>query len=241
MSDDDAELRDEAAPDDTVLPSPEASDEAEEEFHPFDEIAEDYGMPEAGSYVIGQDGMPAAVDGTTPSDIPALSVQSLICMADTSAYVIRNGWGEVIARFLPAEVEHTPNGQTRVKAELAMQRAQEQRPGCWRARQAWVIVEPLRPACRHYVRQETQLHLNAQHSMFVRLCAARRTTEGTFMTVRDTGLWACNMREPRDIPSEARMEAFDRRKIREGAKREHLPMFSSGEGIFDPPEGDKHA
>jgi hypothetical protein len=79
-------------------------------------------------------------------------------------------------------------------------------------------------------------HLNAEHRMFPRLCSARRTTEGTFMTVRDSGMWACTMREPRDIASEKTLADFDVFKVEQGKNRQYLPMFGGGAGIFDSPQ-----
>lgn len=107
----------------------------------------------------------------------------------------------------------------------------------------WFQVRPVRPSCQHYVRQKVSLPENAQHKMYARLCAARRTTEGAFMTVRDQGVWACDMREPRDTRSELQLDEFDAKKIQEGANRTHLNVFESvtSKGnpqgsIFDTPQ-----
>jgi len=97
----------------------------------------------------------------------------------------------------------------------------------------WVEVEPVRLQCRHYVRQKGTFHLNAAHAKIYRLCAARRTTEGTFMTVSDSGMYACDMREPYDVASAQLLEDFDQMKISQGATREHLPIFQQSNGIFD--------
>ncbi len=99
----------------------------------------------------------------------------------------------------------------------------------------WFQVEPIRPPCHHYVRQKVSLPENAQHKMYARLCAARRTTEGAFMTVRDQGVWACDMREPRDTTSELQLDEFDAKKIQEGAHRTHLNVFESVTSKVKPP------
>ena len=96
----------------------------------------------------------------------------------------------------------------------------------------WLAVEPIRPQCVHYVRQKGTFHLNAAHKKYYRLCAARRTTEGTFMTVSDSGMYACDMREPYDVTSAQLLEDFDQLKIAQGATRQSLPIFQSN-GIFD--------
>lgn len=102
----------------------------------------------------------------------------------------------------------------------------------------WVEVEPARPECAHYVRQMSQFDYNPENQKIYRLCSARRTTEGTFMTVSDRAVWACSMREPRDLVSEAEIDDFDARKMKEGASRVYLPMFGSGRGIFSGREND---
>jgi hypothetical protein len=99
----------------------------------------------------------------------------------------------------------------------------------------WVVVRPLRPPCKHYVRQQGSFHLNAANRKYYRLCSARRTTEGTFMTVSDTGMWACDMRDPYDVESTKVLDDFDKLKIDQGSKRQHLPMFRGGNGVFDSP------
>jgi hypothetical protein len=259
MSDEPGEARDSAEPEETALDHAEGTDDAETEFHPFDEVDEDF-QPGPAMRVMGPDGLPQTVDTTTESDIPALSVQSLVCMADVSKFVIRDRWRDVIATFEPSEVERTPSGVWRVKMEIATERARsavdrtraklDERGGPYSDLQLlatamgsdrfhidsdWVSVEPVRPQCKHYVRQQGSFHLNAQNKKHYRLCAARRTTEGTFMTVSDLGMWACDMRDPYDVASVKHLDDFDTMKIKQGKERTNLPMFQ-GFGIFDTPK-----
>ena len=91
----------------------------------------------------------------------------------------------------------------------------------------WVEVFPIRPPCRHYVRQQGSFNLNAAKKAHYRLCSARRTTEGTFMTVRDTGIWACDMRDPFGASSVKALDDFDEKKIKQGESREFLSIFES--------------
>jgi hypothetical protein len=97
----------------------------------------------------------------------------------------------------------------------------------------WIEVEPIRPPCRHYIRQKSHADFDPQFKAIFRLCAARRTTEGAFMSVRDRGIWACDMREPRDLETEKQLDEFDEQKMREGTQREYVPMFGTGDGIFE--------
>lgn len=218
----DEETRDEAPGDDTVIESIEPSPEAESEFHPFDEIDEDF-KPAPAVFVNGPDGLPLRVDQTSESDIPALSKNSLVCMGDFSKFVVRNEWGDITATFAPTDVSRAPNGTYRVKNELA----RLQGATTIRDDEGWFEVFPVRPPCKHYVRQQGSFNLNAAKKAHYRLCSARRTTEGTFMTVRDTGMWACDMREPYDAETIKVLDDFDNKKIAEGANREFFSIFQS--------------
>jgi len=262
------ETRDEAAsPEDATVPQ-EASEEAETEFHPFDDVTDTFGEPEAGRYVEGSDGMPAAVSQETESDVPALNPKSLVCMGDFSAFVLEIELG--VVRFPPSAVTRTPSGAYAVPLEQAwpylgvlLGEHEKRWPLLYpatpdarrplipapmvplhghlrrlgRAGEKILVVEPLRKPCKHYVRQMTAFKFNAQHQSVARLCAARRTTEGTFMGLSDTGVYACDMRQPRDVESERLLDEFDARKIREGANREFHPMTATeAGGIFGPPQ-----
>jgi hypothetical protein len=244
--------RDEASPDAAEV-THKATEDAETEFHPFDEVDEDF-KPSPALRVSGPDGLPLTVDQTTQSDIPALSKDTLICMGDFSSFVVRDDWGEAMLVFAPVDVERAPNGRWRVAKAKVLERkdmlAEERKRLGGNALGAsdeaimerflsareiytqgpYLPVEPVRPPCRHYVRQ-------AIYREIYRLCAARRTTEGTFMTVRDLSVRACDMREPYDPALARRLDDFDAMKIEEGARREYLPMF--GGGIFDSKGGDK--
>lgn len=248
MSDDDTETLDEASSEDAEV-SQQPSEDAEAEFHPFEEIEDSFGDPSPAVYVRGRDGMPTQADQSEKSDIPVLSKDTLVCMADKSKFVLRDRWGEVFAEFEPAEVEQAPNGVHRVPARLALER-------CGSARRALryvgalvrnarvlslsepvVEVEPIRPQCKHYVRQKGQLRWNPEHKDYARLCSARRTTEGTFMTVKDTGIWACSMRDPMYLPSEHVLDDFDKLKIEQGANRRYLPIVTPVAKDDDAPAG----
>jgi hypothetical protein len=199
--------RDEVLPDEAILQTSDAV-MGEEEYSPFDEIREDF-KPSALKRTMGADGLPVTHAPDTKNDIPPLSPETLVCMADTSKFVIRNGWGDITAEYPPEEVKQSPSGQYFVE------------DGGERKR-----VVPLRPACQHYVRQMMGFELNANHVTVYRLCGARRTTEGTFMTVRDCKVSACTMREPRDLTSEALIETFDAKKVEQGKEREFTSIFS---------------
>jgi len=89
----------------------------------------------------------------------------------------------------------------------------------------WVEVEPIRPPCIHYARQATQAAFNPANREYPRLCSARRTTEGAMMGVGNLGLWACDMRCPRDAETERVLDNFDVDKEEQGKNRTYLSIF----------------
>lgn len=204
------ENKNEADIDETVV---EDTDGADEDFHPFDELREDY-KPSAIKKVIAADGMPTNHAPVRNNDIPPLSVDTLVCMGDFSKFVQRDEWGFQTREVEPSDVTRAPNGDY-----------------CYREKTSvgvmLVKVEPIRPPCRHYVRQMVSFEFNADHDSIKRLCAARRTTEGAFMTVKDTKVTACDMREPKHIESEQLLDDFDDKKVKQGQERVFASIFST--------------
>lgn len=186
-----------------LMPGLEDSDRTGDEFSPFDEIAEEY-KPSPIRKVTGADGLPTNFHEGS-SDIPALSVESLVCMEDTSVFVTRDEHGRISSTFQKEKVQRMPNGKYYVKG---------------------VEVQPVRPRCEYYVRQMAMFDYNPEGKVHLRLCSARRTTEGTFMTVRDSAMWACSMRNPRDLVTEEKhLDKFDAEKIEQGKNRKHFSIF----------------
>jgi len=266
---DEPEVREDAPPEDVAV-DPEGEGDALD-FNPFDEFDDEY-QPRPIRAVMGEDGLPTVPDQTAHSDIPVLSKETMVCMADYSKFVIRDRWGSVVAEFDPMEVDRAPNGTWRVPMKLAVQKAG---PALEAARgkgerdkddfllaalaakfvrtlhdddgfgvqpprhsEEWFEVEPIRPECRFYVRQ--LLHPGsiegAKKGIMLRACAARRDTSGAMMQLRDSGMLACAVRNPRVPEVEIKLDEFDAEKIRQGEQREHLSMFesvTSPGGIFE--------
>lgn len=196
-------MTEEAGEEDTIIPAAEDSD-SYEEFNPFEEMSSEY-KPSEIRKVIGEDGLPTQVTSDNKSDIPPLSCETLVCMGDYSKFV--SGTDE----FDPADVKMMPDGSYRAKHLHGT-----------------IPVYPIRRPCDHYVRQIVQLEHNPEHRLHLRLCSARRTTEGAFMSIRDTAVWACSMRRPRDIKTEQMMDDFDKKKAEEGERRVSRSIFSKG-------------
>jgi hypothetical protein len=211
-------------PEECVVPDEEADDD----WSPHDELHDAF-KPGPIKKIIAADGLPAPVVDATQSDIPALSLETLVCMGDFSAFVERDENGIEEQRHEPKDVKRYPSGQWYVEVELQM-------AGYVETQQ--YPVEPIRPPCKHYARQLTQFSANPENQKMLRLCTARRDTAGAFMAVDDLAMWACDLREPRHVQSESLMTAFDDKKIKQGKERELLPMFE-GFGIFDAKKSEK--
>jgi hypothetical protein len=214
-----------ANPDDALLnePAGEAAD--------FDPFGEDTGGFEARpfTHVIGSDGGPVPVDETTQSDIPRLGREALICMGDFTTFVFRDAWGTVLQEFQPSEVEQAPNGYWRVAADKLSPKLLDEIRLEWPRAVSWVRVQPIVPSCEHYARQIAQGGaFNLPQGEPIRMCTARRNPAGAFVDLSDKGVWACDLRSPRDLTSERKLDAFDTRKISEGKSRIYIPLIGAG-------------
>ncbi len=181
------------------------------------------------------DGLPRQVVPTSVklAQAPTLRLDNLICMADTSNFVVRNHYGLVVATYSPDRVRRFPDGRYYVETldpdEDDLDRI--------------TLVEPIRPQCQHYVRQLVDFPDDPDFKAYIRLCSARRTDSGEFLSVRDMAVFACELREPRDPVSEQIMDAFDQSLL--AAARQAAEIFDvdaaltqegaadlSGGGIF---------
>jgi hypothetical protein len=88
-----------------------------------------------------------------------------------------------------------------------------------------------RPACKHYLRQMLALGNNPEHQQVYRLCMVRQGSTGAFIDVSG-GVWACDMRDPPDMKSQKKLDAFDAKKIAEGIQR-----LSETESVFGTRKG----
>jgi hypothetical protein len=228
--------KDQATPAECTLTTEIASEEAADSFNPFDEVNESVDLGPL-PVVIAADGMPT-IGPIDPDYAPPLSPENMVCMGDTSKFVVRDSFGYIQAEFPPDRVERTPSGfyvTTLVEAdwdkEDRLRAAGIKRCACGDR----IPVEPIRPKCQHYVRKQMPMEEAHDHRYVYRLCSARRTTEGTFMSVGNTAVWACSMREPRDMVSEKILDDFDALKVQEGRNRTYHSIFDAKESRT--PEG----
>ncbi len=153
------------------------------------------------------DGLPSPVLPRNDGAAPPLCLDTFVCMADESAFVMRDRLGYIIKRFNRDQVEQTPSG-------------------------TWVVIEtkhivfPLRPACEHYARQMIDFQGSTANVMVERCCTARRDSGGEFLSLANAQMIACELRAPRDPESEEYLRRYDALKVKQGEKRRR-----NGEGF----------
>lgn len=171
------------------------------------------------------DQMPVPVTPDNHDIPPPLSIDTLICMADTREFVLRDPIsGEILYRFQPSEVTVTPSGvfivpEARVdksKMYYAPTRVIYQDDN-------FVQVEPIRPACEHYFRIQTDTTADRTRRYIGRSCQLQKTEGGEYYSLRDSLVLACSGREPRHVESEISvLDATDQRMLDQASERKQM-------------------
>jgi hypothetical protein len=189
-----------------------------------------------------EDGLPMQVAQRNFDKAPALSEETLICMADKRSFVVRHEFsGAVVHSWPAAVVKRFPNGiyiapMPKDQQELwAMsERAQEDFPVLDLAGEKWVVVEPIRPQCAHYLRQQTDLSADRDHRYYARACMAQKTEDGEYYSLRDTLIGACSIREPRHLESEITiLDKFDEEKMLEAQTKSEMEEFDVDKALAE--------
>jgi hypothetical protein len=154
-----------------------------------------------------QDGLPRPMPANSIKDAeaPDLDPERFVCMGDYSTFVLRDEWGVIEQTFTPAQVRRTPIGAYRVPVKG--------RTMLGFPTTEWLEVEPVRPQCHHYARQLTPFPDDPEYSNAVRLCTARRTDEGEFLSLGNTQVLACELREPPYGNEQEKIDVFDAKII----------------------------
>ncbi len=168
------------------------------------------------------DGLPGPMVATHLPLAPPLALSTMVCLADTSCFVLRRTrWGDELARFRPEEVERAPDGSYFVGVLDAVG-AGVPWIEIWRhtdLRTGRVRVEPKRPQCAFLRQQLVDFHANPSNQITERLCTARRDEDSFFLSLMDSRVHACELRSPPDQESAARIETFNETKLALGAER----------------------
>lgn len=168
-----------------------------------------------------KDRLPARVAQANFDTPPGLSPENLVCMADTSSFVTRDDRGEIRYTFRPDQVVRGQNGLYYYLPEDNSQ----SRVGLLVIDRFAIEVEPVRPACKHYLRQMTDISTNRESRFIQRSCLAQRSETGEYVSLRDSALYACTLRSPPHIASEKLLDDFDAGKMAEERKRQEMASF----------------
>lgn len=180
------------------------------------ELWEGYPAAPQVTHGIASDGMPhpSIPYSLKQAQAPDLLPETFVCMADTSVFVRRGQWGEIVARFEPDSVERAPDGRYRVAMKSLLFGV------------SYVEVEPLRPVCKHYARQLTDVQDDPDFRFVARLCTLRRAEDGEYLSLRDSQVLACELRSPPDPESAAQLDTSDAERVaRARAKQDQSAVF----------------
>lgn len=188
-----------------------------------------------------EDGMPQPAVVKDPGLAPPLAIETLVCLEDRTKFVIRDKWGDIIVAFDPDQVQRSPVGLFRVTVMAFRERLGEEKWKAWRENytseagdhlvirnhiddrymvsDGFVQVLPVRPQCKHLLRQLSDIQGNTEKVMMERCCTARRDDGGEFMSLVDVQMPACEFREPHDSTSHELLERSDALRLKIGRER----------------------
>lgn len=101
----------------------------------------------------------------------------------------------------------------------------------------WRFVRPVRPACDFYRRLQQNPSKDSTAQMTTRFCTQIRSNGGSYMSLRDEAIYACELRSPRDRTTERLIGEADLKRVKraeEGTANELLDDdgIPVAEGIF---------
>jgi len=178
---------------------------------------------------------PASVATLSVTRSPPITKDVFICMGDFSVFVVRDDQGAVKRAFEPSQVVRLPNGKWCLQRDAITpeERTDLLRGDLFASRSVVVYVEPIRPQCRNYRRTLIDMPANPEHQYLERVCMAARDENGQFVTINDTRVYACELREPRHLESESKLDEIDEKataKAREETSEFDIDAALDAEG-----------
>jgi hypothetical protein len=206
-------------------------------FNAAEEYQEAFGAPVM-DRVIDDDGLPKPIVDDVLSDAhapPFLPAENQCCAAILDTFVLRDEWGEIVARWAPDKVRRMPDGRYRARhddAELPETEPERAEAAIDRG-SMFTEVEPIRPQCKHLLLQLRPPEPSASHILkfgsLQRYCTVRRTVAGAFLSLSDEAMRACSMREPFDLSGAELLTEFDAALEGKSRLRTYHPMFKQDE------------
>jgi len=176
---------------------------------------------------------PGATSTISDNLAPPLTIESMVCLGDESAFVVRDRKGTVIVSFTREQVEFWPSAAAggeggwvvpwkavSPEQRSLMEALKDEWRLCYPAvvpGTCWFQVEPLRPQCHHYKRTlidfDGLVDGGGQATQVERVCTAQRGESGEYVSLNNTRVYACEHRTPRDFVSEERLRSFDKKVL----------------------------
>lgn len=224
----------------------------ESAFEVADQVHEEFPVEPIPMGTDPTDGMPSPIMGD-PQDALAVpfTYDTQLCITDDRAYVelwqdelksrgwvkeasTENSWRTPGGYLIPLTMrscysktgeQHTRNKHKPEEVEHLWGVYLIKREG------AWQPVRPIRELCKHYQRQvfsnDNQPDMTKPgHQLVFRVCAARRSNGGAFMSLRDEGIYQCDFRNPPDERSTRLQDSKDLAKVRQRPDLLLIPMFN---------------
>jgi hypothetical protein len=205
------------------------------------------------------DGLPRPADNWV-APAPKLTTKSLICLEDTSSYVevFLEDSGSVksmLADAMAKKPEHLKkllegkrsmyddDGKLRDRREFKPEQVVEKYGHTFASILGGMVpVLPKRQQCIHLVRQVVDAgDLDAQgeevRPMYT-YCKAFKSTAGSYLSLMDRAVFACEHRSPRDTVSDRYIRERIKAKIRQGEERTALPAMRGEVRFENPFEGE---
>ncbi len=206
-----------------------------------------------------KDGLPRPADNWV-APAPKLSLNSFICLEDTSSYaeVFLEDSGSVksmLAEAIAKKPEHLKklldgkrsmydeSGKTRERREFKPEQVVEKYGYFFAEILGKVVpVMPKRQQCIHLVRQIVDAGDVDAQGEEVRpvytYCKAFKSTAGSYLSLMDRAVFACEHRSPRDTVSDRYIRERIKAKIKQGEERTALPAMRGEVRVENPFEGE---
>lgn len=232
----------------SVEPGELLNDEGDIGFSPHTEISEQFVATPVAVGVDANDGLPRPLDDIHVLPVePPFNHQARVCMEDDREFVemfvdeTPGVFDEVASNsnilFVRRE-EFDDIGVRRDRRRFRPDQVNGERFGVRTVEERdegdgflrITFVRPVRPACAHFVRtvlchDPSVPFGEIGHEMMYRNCTARRSVGGAMMSLNAEGVYACELRSPREPISEERhIKKPDHRRLTQYV--ESVPLFN---------------
>lgn len=148
-------------------------------------------------------------------------VREVACGPNGRCFVVKHKW-------IPDDHEYVVDDEEGIKPSKSRKPAEED---------VYRLVRPVRQACYSYRRLQQNPSKDSTAQMTTRFCTEIRSNGGSYMSLRDEAIYACELRSPRDRTTDRLIGEADLKRVKraeEGTANELLDDdgIPVAEGIF---------